>query len=120
MSNEKICPVYSASDNTARECIKEECGWWCDQRNVCAVVSASDSDIYVLYYTPGAESVEELMFMYNEAKKAVAPRPIIALPTSLSLKEISKQELLNIISKTLCKDKEDILKSAQAKNEAER
>ena len=49
MSNEKICPVYSASDNTARECIKEECGWWCDQRNVCAVVSASDSDIYVLY-----------------------------------------------------------------------
>lgn len=45
MSNEKICPVYSASDNTARECIKEECGWWCDQRNVCAVVSASDSDI---------------------------------------------------------------------------
>lgn len=101
MSNEKICPVYSASDNTARECIKEECGWWCDQRNVCAVVSASDSDI-------------------NEAKKAVAPRPIIALPTSLSLKEISKQELLNIISKTLCKDKEDILKSAQAENEAER
>lgn len=83
MSNEKICPVYSASDNTARECIKEECGWWCDQRNVCAVVSASDSDIY-------------------------------------SLKEISKQELLNIISKTLCKDKEDILKSAQAENEAER
>ncbi len=53
-------------------------------------------------------------------KKAVAPRPIIALPTSLSLKEISKQELLNIISKTLCKDKEDILKSAQAENEAER
>lgn len=46
MSNEKICPVYSASDNTARECIKEECGWWCDQRNACAVVSASDSDIY--------------------------------------------------------------------------
>lgn len=84
MSNEKICPVYSASDNTARECIKEECEWWCDQR------------------------------------KAVAPRPIIALPTSLSLKEISKQELLNIISKTLCKDKEDILKSAQAENEAER
>lgn len=26
---------------------------------------------------------------------------------SLSLKEISKQELLNIISKTLCKDKAD-------------
>ena len=120
MSNEKICPIYSASDNTARECIKEECEWWCDQRNACAVVSASDSDIYVLYYTPGAESVEELTFMYNEAKKAVAPRPIIALPTSLSLKEISKQELLNIISKTLCKDKEDILKSAQAENEAER
>lgn len=115
MSNEKICPVYSASDNTAHECIKEECGWWCDQRNVCAVVSASDSDIYVLYYTPGAKSVEELTFMY-----AVAPRPIIALPTSLSLKEISKQELLNIISKTLCKDTEDILKSAQAENEAER
>lgn len=99
MNNEKICPVYSASDNTARKCIKEECGWWCDQCNACAVVSASDSDIYVLYYTPGAESVE--------AKKAVAPRPIIALPTSLSLKEISKQELLNIISKTLCKDKAD-------------
>lgn len=94
MNNEKICPVYSASDNTARKCIKEECGWWCDQCNV-------------LYYTPGAESVEELTFMYNEAKKAVAPRPIIALPTSLSLKEISKQELLNIISKTLCKDKAD-------------
>lgn len=106
MTNEKICPVYSASDNTARKCIKEECGW-CDQCNACAVVSASDSDIYVLYYTPGAESVEELTFMYNEAKKAVAPRPIIALPTSLSLKEISKQELLNIISKTLCKDKAD-------------
>ena len=86
MNNEKICPVYSASDNTARKCIKEECGWWCDQCNACAVVSASDSDIYVLYYTP---------------------RPIIALPTSLSLKEISKQELLNIISKTLCKDKAD-------------
>lgn len=84
MNNEKICPVYSASDNTARKCIKEECGWWCDQCNACAVVSASD-----------------------EAKKAVAPRPIIALPTSLSLKEISKQELLNIISKTLCKDKAD-------------
>ena len=48
MNNEKICPVYSASDNTARKCIKEECGWWCDQRNACAVVSASDSDIYVL------------------------------------------------------------------------
>lgn len=96
MNNEKICPVYSASDNTARKCIKEECGWWCDQCNACAVVSASD-----------AESVEELTFMYNEAKKAVAPRPIIALPTSLSLKEISKQELLNIISKTLCKDKAD-------------
>mgnify|MGYP001510120349 FL=1 len=107
MNNEKICPVYSASDNTARKCIKEECGWGCDQCNACAVVSASDSDIYVLYYTPGAESVEELTFMYNEAKKAVAPRPIIALPTSLSLKEISKQELLNIISKTLCKDKAD-------------
>lgn len=107
MNNEKICPVYSASDNTARKCIKEECGWWCDQCNACAVVSASDSDIYVLYYTPGAESVEELTFMYNEAKKAVAPRPIIALPTSLSLKEKSKQELLNIISKTLCKDKAD-------------
>lgn len=28
MNNEKICPVYSASDNTARKCIKEECGWW--------------------------------------------------------------------------------------------
>lgn len=69
MNNEKICPVYSASDNTARKCIKEECGWWCDQRNACAVVST--------------------------------------------------QELLNIISKTLCKDKEDILKSAQAENEAE-
>lgn len=79
MNNEKICPVYSASDNTARKCIKEECGWWCDQCNACAVVSASDSDIYVLYYTPA----------------------------SLSLKEISKQELLNIISKTLCKDKAD-------------
>lgn len=26
MNNEKICPVYSASDNTARKCIKEECG----------------------------------------------------------------------------------------------
>lgn len=47
MNNEKICPVYSASDNTARKCIKEECGWWCDQCNACAVVSASDSDIYV-------------------------------------------------------------------------
>lgn len=70
MNNEKICPVYSASDNTARKCIKEECGWWCDQCNACAVVSVSDSDIYVLYYTPGAESVEELTFMYNEAKKS--------------------------------------------------
>lgn len=49
MNNEKICPVYSASDNTARKCIKEECGWWCDQCNACAVVSASGrgTDVYV-------------------------------------------------------------------------
>lgn len=92
MNNEKICPVYSASDNTARKCIKEECGWWCDQCNACAVVSVSDSDIYVLYYTPGAESVEELTFMYNEAKKAVAPRPIIALIKPIMMIEENNHE----------------------------
>lgn len=53
------------------------------------------------------QAKEKLGDRNAQIKKAVAPRPIIALPTSLSLKEISKQELLNIISKTLCKDKAD-------------
>lgn len=39
MNDEKICPLYSAPDNTARKCIKEECGWWCDQHSACAVVA---------------------------------------------------------------------------------
>lgn len=77
-----------------------------------------NGDIYVMYYEPGAQSIEALKAMYDEAKKAVAPKPIIALPTNVSLKGISKQELLDIIAKALCEGKEDILESVLKDDEA--
>lgn len=98
-------------DPVLTQAMQETMKYLCENIQGC-VLGYTQSDEITLVLTDYATIQTDAWFGYNIQ--------IIALPTSLSLKEISKQELLNIISKTLCKDKEDILKSAQAENEAER
>lgn len=74
-------------------------------------------DVYVMYYEPGAQSIDTLKNMFDRVKEAVSPKPVIALPNGVSLTGMSKKEFLNVVAQILDGDVNDLAKLSSAPSE---
>lgn len=82
-------------------------------------MEAVKGDIYIMYYEPGAQSLDALKSMFDEIKQTVSPKPVIALPNNISLKGMTRKEFINILTQALSGDMEDLTKPVAAPMEDE-
>ena len=62
---------------------------------------ADDLDVFIFYYDLKLYSPDVIKMFVDDIKKALAPRPVIALPKDLEIQRMSREAFITIVDQML-------------------